>query len=121
MYYTRKQTNRHPITIRLARSEDEDALRRLAQLDSAGVPSGELLVALTGDEIRAAISITSGEAIADPFRRNAELVRLLAARAEQVRGPREPTLRRRLGRAMRGSGRRSSVAPQPAGTLRVVD
>jgi hypothetical protein len=86
MYYT---TTEDPtdtsITIRAAGPEDAEALRRLAQRDSRTVPDGELLIALVEGEARAAISLTSGEAIADPFHRTDELVRMLTVRGSQLR------------------------------------
>ena len=113
MYYT----DQHTITIRRAHPGDDEALRRLAQLDSAEPPGGAMLVALVGDELRAAVSIGGGQTIADPFHPSAELVRLLSARAAQFDRPRNAGL---LGRLRRGR-RRSALAPQPAGTLRVLD
>ncbi len=87
MYYTRNNTS-PPITIRPARADEGEALGRLAQLDSAELPRGELLVALMGEELVAAVSIERGEAIADPFRPSVGLVKLLSARATQLRGRR---------------------------------
>jgi hypothetical protein len=73
------------IAIRPARSADAERLRWLAQRDSAAVPAGRLLVAEVGGAIQAAVAVESGEAIADPFRRTAELVALLRMRAAQGR------------------------------------
>ncbi|HLM31609.1 MAG TPA: hypothetical protein VK326_08125 [Solirubrobacterales bacterium] len=72
------------MTIREATDADRQALVRLAGRDSARVPAGRLLLAEVGGEVRAAISILSGEAIADPFRPTAELVSLLRPRAHQL-------------------------------------
>lgn len=72
------------VTIREASPTDRAALERLAQLDSSDVPAGRLLLAESAGELRAALSLTSGQAIADPFHRTAELVALLRARAEQA-------------------------------------
>ena len=72
------------ITIRPATAGDRDALRRLAILDSATVPVGDLLVADGGGELRAAVAIGSGKAIADPFHPTAGIVVLLRARARQI-------------------------------------
>jgi hypothetical protein len=74
------------ITIRAARLEDADALRRVAQRDSRAVPEGELLVALVDGEARAAISLASGETIADPFHPTAELVGMLTLRVSRLCG-----------------------------------
>ena len=73
------------VTIRAARGSDGFALRRLAELDSREVPAGDLLVAETGDEVVAALSLETGARIADPFRRTADVVDLLAYRARRLR------------------------------------
>jgi hypothetical protein len=69
------------ITIRRA-NPAEAAVARLAQLDSAPAPAGELLAAEVDGELRAAVSLTDGSAIADPFERTVELVELLRAHAK---------------------------------------
>ena len=85
-----------PLTIRLAVPADAAALNRLAQLDSAPpLEPVRLLVAEVGDELRAALPLDGGAAIANPFRRTAELVAMLAGRARQLEAP-----------APRGAGRR---------------
>jgi hypothetical protein len=71
------------ITIRRATNEDRDAIERLAQLDSRREPRGEALLAFVGGELRAALPLHGGEALADPFYRTAEVVDLLRARAAQ--------------------------------------
>lgn len=80
-----------PLLIREATEHDRAALLRLAQRDTEQIPAGRMLVAETGGELRAAVEIESGHAIADPFRRTADLVGLLRARARQLstahRGP----------------------------------
>jgi hypothetical protein len=68
------------ITIRSATSADQDALVKLAQRDSAAVPSGPVLVAEAGGTIRAAIGVEDGRVIADPFQPTIELVDLLRTR-----------------------------------------
>jgi hypothetical protein len=77
-----------PILIRPATSADASAIERLAQLDSAPVPAGELLVAEVAGELRAAVRVDGRATIADPFQRTAAIVDLLTARAEHLRGPR---------------------------------
>jgi hypothetical protein len=74
------------LTIRNATTADQFAVRRLAVLDSASPPTGELLLAEMGDELWAALSVETGAAIADPFRPSAELVELLRFRAGSVGG-----------------------------------
>jgi hypothetical protein len=99
------------VTIRPASADDRAELQRLSQLDSArpllaGDPefrsrnSGLILVGEVGDELRAAYSVTERRAIANPFRRTAEVVELLEVRAKQLNGSR----------------RRRSPAPQPPGS-----
>jgi hypothetical protein len=81
------------IEIRPTQPADTDELRRVAQRDSRPLPDGELLVAVAEGEIRAAISLSSDEVIADPFHRTEEMVRMLALRRAQMvpRGtPRPP-------------------------------
>jgi len=77
--------NSPTVVIRAARGSDGPALRRLAELDSADVPSGSLLVAEADDEMVAALSVDTGEKVADPFRRTADVVDLLAYRARRLR------------------------------------
>jgi hypothetical protein len=86
MMYHRKHDEAEPrsITIRLTDPTDVDELRRVAQRDSRTVPEGEVLIAIDEGEIRAAISLRSGEVIADPFHRTDELVRMLAMRRAQM-------------------------------------
>jgi hypothetical protein len=73
------------ITIRLATEADEPALRRLAQLDGARLPEGQLLIAEAGGELRAALRITDRAYVADPFYPSRELVALLDVRARRLR------------------------------------
>jgi hypothetical protein len=84
-----------PITIRLARETDVAALQRLAQRDTRPVPGGRLLIAERDGVVDAALSLDSGQAIADPFKPSAELVALLRARAAVRDAPPSMSLRRR--------------------------
>jgi hypothetical protein len=70
-----------PVTLHVACDRDRPALTRLAQLDSRRLPPGPHLVAIREGRIDAAISLTTGEVIADPFRRTAELCELLRSHA----------------------------------------
>ena len=90
-----------PIAIRPDRPEDAPALRRLAALDSSGVPTGPLLLAEEGGELRAALTISSGAAIADPFARTTDLIALLRIRAEQLAGSERTSARASGGRRVR--------------------
>lgn len=69
------------IEIRNAIPADGPRLRRLAQRDSASLPQWPLLVAEQDGEVRAALSLVSGEAIADPFVPTQRLIAALRAYA----------------------------------------
>jgi hypothetical protein len=74
-----------PVTLRLATLADGAALARLAQLDSSPLPPGPHLLGERDGCIQAAISLATGELIADPFRRTAELCELLRCHAGELR------------------------------------
>ena len=93
------------VTVRPASAADTSALERLAQLDSRPAPSLPALVAEANGEIVAAMPTAGGQAVADPFRRTAEVVRLLELRSAQLTGV--STRRRR--RLLRPPGRRRST------------
>ena len=85
------------LTFRLARPIDAGLLRRLAQLDSAAVPEGDVLLAEADGRPVAAVSLDTGRAVADPFVPTAQTVVMLRLRAAQMRAPeapRRPLLRR---------------------------
>lgn len=98
-----------PIVIRPDRAEDVPALRRLAALDSSTVPPGPLLLVEEGRELRAAVAIGSGAAIADPFARTMELVALLRMRAEQLIARERATAGSPRGRRVRLPGSAAAV------------
>lgn len=92
-------TNTPIVAIRLATEDDAAAVTRLAALDSARVPAGQLLLGIVDGEARAAVAIATGEAIADPFHPTADVVALLRLRADRLRSAAAsavPTRRRRL-------------------------
>jgi hypothetical protein len=88
--------NMDSITIRPAYADDELAIRKLAELDSAAVPERPLLLAEVEGELRAAISLRDQAVIADPFVRTADLVALLAFNAAQLTPQSAGERRRRL-------------------------
>ncbi len=92
-----------PVTIRSAYADDAASLARLAALDSAEVPAGPMLIAEVEGELRAALSLRDGAALADPFVPTVALVRLLRLRAELMGG--RPDQRHALRRAIRRAGR----------------
>ena len=69
------------ISIRPAFPDDSEAIMRLAALDSAPVPRSPLLLAEQDGELRAALSVADGRAIADPFALTANMVALLRLHA----------------------------------------
>lgn len=69
------------ITIRRAGDGDEARLAILAQLDSARTIEGPALVAERNGALVAAISLTGGRTVADPFVASAPYVELLELRA----------------------------------------
>ena len=73
------------VTIRHARPADADALAVLAKLDSSHPPRGAILVAETGGELWAAVSLDDGHVIANPFRPSGELAFRLIGRAREHR------------------------------------
>jgi hypothetical protein len=73
------------VHLRLAGPRDQDALARLAALDDRVPPPGPHLIARADGEPRAAISLVTGEIIADPFRRSLELGELLRCHAAGAR------------------------------------
>jgi hypothetical protein len=75
-------------------AEDNRELSRLVGLDSHAPLDGPVLGAEVEGELRAAISVASGELVADPFMPTGELGSLLRLRADQMRARRAP--RRRL-------------------------
>ena len=82
------------VTIRPATEHDRPALERLAERDTSAVPPGALLLAERGGVVEAALSLDSGESIADPFERTAELVDLLRAHAKAGGDTHSPRPRR---------------------------
>jgi hypothetical protein len=88
------------ITIRPAYADDQESLYRLSVVDSApAVPPGPLLLAEIDGELRAALSLEDGTAIADPFFPTTDLLELLRVHAGAVnRRSRRRRARRPLAR-----------------------
>ena len=104
-----------PLTIRLAHGADIDALERLAALDSAALPGPPILLAESGGELRAAMSLRDGAAIADPFHPSAAVIALLRDHIQRTRGG--ASLSSRLWEVLsprRASDYRRPPAPEPA-------
>ena len=114
-------SDRHPlaaglrtdgVVIRRLAEGDAGAVKRLAQLDSSRAPEGPLLGAEVEGRLLAAISLTSGDSVADPFGRTGELRALLELRAAQPR--RRVRRRRRVPRFTRRKAR-AALAGSPPG------
>ncbi len=72
------------ITIRQATSADAFTLRRLAALDDRPALRGEVLLAEQAGDVRAALSLEDGNAIANPFAPTAALVEMLRMHRRQL-------------------------------------
>jgi hypothetical protein len=72
-----------PITITQSSEADNQKLWRLAALDDRRAPAGPALLAYVDGELRAAVGLLDGRAVADPFHPTAELVELLRIQARQ--------------------------------------
>jgi len=77
-------TRSESILIRTATQDDEQTLRRLAQLDSERRLAVPALVAEVDGVPRAAVSLANGRMVADPFARTVDIVALLRLRAERL-------------------------------------
>ena len=75
------------ITVRPAYADDATAIHRLAALDSSAVPASPMLLAEVDGELRAALSLADGSAIADPFHPSLGLIDLLRLHAASVARP----------------------------------
>ena len=69
---------------------DDAAIAVLARLDDKRLPAGPFLVAEMSGEIVAALSLSSGTAVADPFRPTGDAVAMLHLRAMQIGAAGEP-------------------------------
>jgi hypothetical protein len=110
------ETHIDGIRIRRLRDNDLAAVERLAQLDSRRPPEGALLGVEIDGRLLAAISLATGESMADPFSRTGELRALLELRAAQLR--RRENGRRRLPRHLPQPKTRAALAGGPPGAER---
>ncbi len=115
--------NSNGITIRRLGHGDEAAIERLVELDSGRRPEGDLMGVEIEGRLLVATSVETGESIADPFSRTAELRALLDVRIAQMNGkgkkhskrfgpPR--TFARSTGRIPTRRGRQAPHAARPA-------
>jgi len=73
-----------PVTVRLAAAGDAPAVALLAELDSTLPPSGPLLLGERDGRPIAALSLSDGAVVANPFVATADVVALLELRARQL-------------------------------------
>jgi hypothetical protein len=104
MSAVRRQQNRRrepvrEVLIRPAYPDDLTVLARLAQLDSKPPLDTDALIAEIDGVAVAALSLTSGRTVADPFVRTTSVCDLLRTRAASIARPREQE--RRLQRLFR--------------------
>jgi hypothetical protein len=76
------------VTLRFGSAADECTLAKLAALDSSEPPARPVLLAEVDGQLLAALGLSDGTAVADPFHRTADLIDLLRARARQLDGNR---------------------------------
>jgi hypothetical protein len=72
-----------PITITTSTEDDSQRVWRLAALDDRRAPRGPALLAYVGGELRAAVGLVDGQAVADPFHPTARLVEMLRLQARR--------------------------------------
>ena len=91
--------------IRIATAEDEPALRRLADIDSQDpLTAGPYLVGEVDGSLQAALSLTDGRVVANPFVPTAQLLAHLRMRADALGAyERMPSLPARLRAALSGA------------------
>jgi hypothetical protein len=77
------------VTLRFGSAADERRLARLAALDSSAPPARPVLLAEVDGRLRAALGLSDGTIVADPFHRTADLIDLLRARARHFHGDRQ--------------------------------
>lgn len=97
------------LSVRLADEGDRTTVEQLAELDSATVPCGRLLIGMVGHTPAAALSLVDGRVVANPFTPTRELIALMRLRARQLEVRRGPVRRTALAPLLlvrRTSGRR---------------
>ena len=92
--------NAYPI--RRSHEADTDPLRRLAELDSQRPLEGPALIGYIGGRPAAAVSLTDGRVVADPFENTVHLTQILRMRFEAFRAyASTPSVRQRIRDAIR--------------------
>jgi hypothetical protein len=76
-------SHRDGVLLRTARADDDEDLVLLAELDGARPLPGPALVAEENGRLIAALCLSTGRAVADPFARSLHLVELLRQVADR--------------------------------------
>jgi hypothetical protein len=84
----RSAASEREIVIRLAVPDDDMSLARLFALDSQEPRRGAWLLCEVDGQLAAAVRVSDGRVVADPFRRTSELIELLRVRARHLGGAR---------------------------------
>jgi hypothetical protein len=71
------------VLLRVARADDARDLARLAELEDAAPLAGPALIAEENGAVAAALCLSTGRAVADPFLPSLHLVRLLRQHAKR--------------------------------------
>jgi hypothetical protein len=105
------------VRIRVAYPDDLTVLERLAALDSQEPLEGDVLIAELAGVAVAALSVSSGRVVADPFVHTETVVHLLRVRASRATPGRRARhlLRRRLLRRPRPATRRRIASDDQPG------
>jgi hypothetical protein len=74
------------IALRLAQPDEGAIVTRLAALDDQPVLAGRVVLAVADGEPIAALSLTDGRVVANPFVRTTDAVELLRLREQHLRG-----------------------------------
>jgi hypothetical protein len=79
------ETQQGAVLLHFARPDDSGLVTRLAELDDATPLEGEILIAFVAGEAVAALSLTEGRVVANPFVLTADAVALLRLREQHLR------------------------------------
>ena len=82
----RSDASDRSVTLRFGSPADNGALARLAAVDSAEPPPEPVLLAEVDGQLVAALALSDGTSIANPFSPTADLIELLRTRATQLGG-----------------------------------
>jgi hypothetical protein len=88
------------VLIRPAYPDDRDMLGRLARLDSQRPLDEDAMIAEVDGVAVAALSLSTGRTVADPFARTAEVCCLLRMRAASIARAEQPQRFARVARAV---------------------